>query len=394
MKFKIPVTLQTKSLSFVFALALISFLAIGGCSENNGGNGVDTPGTGASCTGVSSPCSSAFQNQEGTISECTSLISSQCAVDLKAVLGQLAPFSQKQLTNDTVMWIEAWGGAGGSSDAGTNGGREGYAVTTTTINDVMSNNNGSSVLYYFLGSAGTGGGKHCGSNGGGGTIVTTEDLSLNPSSNPTQTVPPVLLNAGGGGGGSGANQKGLCTANTNIFGGQGGVAIATTSEDGQGAGEATFNGDDPVSKGGNPNGMGDGGASGCLACNSNNNESSGDNGFGGLGGRGGSGAGCGGPQQNNYINLPAGISFSFTDGMGGNGSFVQLTCVAGGGGGGGGYGGGGGGSQGNEPNSGVAGAGGGSFAIKSTKSSVLAPTTFQANPCGSNNGCVRITFAP
>lgn len=395
MNLKMLVTSQTKSLSFIFTLVLISFLTIGGCSENNGGGGgVDAPPPAPQtmCTPSSMPCTSTIQNGERTIIECTSLISSACAVDLEEVMAQADPRSEL-LTGDTVMWIEAWGGSGGTSFKGPSGGAGGYAVTTTTVNDMKSKNSGSSVIYYFMGSAGIGGNNHCGSGGGVSTIITTEDLTLNPTSNPTQAAPPILLVAGGGAGGAGVDQTGLCGAVSGITSGRGGIAIAALGGDGQGAGGAS---NDPrtqdfFAKGGNEDGMGGGGVSGCIICNNQNNETAGTSGFGGLGGVGGSGPGCSGPGANNFFNSP--VQLSMTSGLGGHGSSNQSTCHDGGGAGGGGYGGGGGGSQGDTNGASVSGGGGGSFAIQSTKSSMLAPTTYQTNPCGIE-GCVRITFAP
>ena len=389
MNIKLSAIPQTKSLSFISTLVLISFLTIGGCSENNGA-GVDTPAPQTSCTTVTNPCTSVTESQGNSTIQCTMLDTSVCAVDLEDVIAQANPDGSK-LTGDTTMWIEAWGGTGGASDKGERGGAGGYAITTTTVNDIKAKNSGSSTIYYFLGTGGFEAAERCGGGGGVSTIVTTEDLALNPSSNPTQSAPPILLVAGGGGGGAARNHVGLCTTSTQIVPGGGGSAFATTRADGLGGGQSSEDqGKTPQATGGNQNDLGKGGEAFGLGPG-NPKPTNGADGFGGLGGIGGTGPGCTGPGANDFSNTP--VPLSMTTGLGGSGGGAKGSCAAGGGGAGGGYGGGGGGSHGNEGSIPVSGAGGGSFAIQSTKSSRLAPTTRQPNPCGAQ-GCVRITFAP
>ena len=378
-----------KSLSFIFILFFLAFLTIGGCSENNGG-GIDgvgdpPPAPQAGCSTIPNPCTSTNENEEGTIVQCTTLNSSACAVDLEDVLKQVDP-NGTELTGDSAMWIELWGSRGGHSDKGVFGGASGYAITTTTVNDIKAINNGSSEIYYFLGSQGIDAAERCGGGGGVGSIVTTEDLALNPTSEPTQTTPPVLLAAGSGGGGAASNRVGACLTSADGNSGSGGIAIATTGADGQGAGTDSTNNITPLAGGGNKDGMGKGGNDDPGS----GGGTSGSDGFGGLGGVGGTGpGGCLGPGANNFINTP--VQLSFKSGRGGNGGGKRGSCAAGGGAGGGGYGGGGGGKNGDELTIISSGGGGGSFAIQSTKSSTLAPTTFQPNPCG-GIGCARITF--
>lgn len=402
MHFTIPNLSFLMILRSTFILVLISFLSIGGCNENNGGgsgngDGVDAPAPAPQtmCATASPPCG-VTQTANNTI-ECGPLPGSNCAVDLEEVISHVNASVGSALTNDTVLWIEAWGGAGGQAAMGGTGGAEGgYAITTTSVNGIKAKNGGSSTIYYFYGTPGLDPDERCGAGGGVATIVTTEDLAMNPASNPTQSAPPILLVAGGGGGGAAGNQVGSCLTKSGIFPGNGGEAFATMQADGQGAGVVSTDGSDgiigdPFAIGGNTNGMGKGGMS---FGGSSQNPTSGADGFGGLGGIGGKGPGCVATGANNFSNTP--VQLGMTAGSGGNGGGATGSCAAGGGGGGGGYGGGGGGGAGNEFAGIIAGAGGGSFAIQSTQFSRRVPTTKQSTPCVNSvgNGCVRITFAP
>lgn len=380
-KLSLSITLRS-----IITLVLISFISIGGCNDNNNGDseGGGLGATETSCTAISSPCDITSINDNNKRFECTSLSNGACAVDLEDVVAQVDPDSTK-VNNNTIMWIEAWGGKGGSSDKGADGGNSGYAVTTTTIDGIKNKNSGSSTIYYFLGTPGVDGPERCAGGGGVATIVTTEDLVLNPDSNPTQEAPPILLVAGGSGSGAAANKVGFCLTSTSFNGGDGGIAIASTSEAGQGAGGSSSNkAGESFGTGGNQDGKGSAGTG------SASSSEDGTSGYGGRGGVGGSGSDCGGRAANNFSNTP--VELTMTTGKGGNGGSADGSCAAGGGAGGGGYGGGGGGNHGNESIAEVGGAGGGSFAIKSTHSSDKSPTTRQTNPCGADNGCVRITF--
>lgn len=378
------------TLRSVFTIVLISFLTISGCNDNNSSNNDGLGATETSCSTLSSPCNTISQNEDSTKFVCSTLSSEACAVDLEDVVSQVDP-DGTSVDNKTTMWIEAWGGHGGSSDKGADGGAAGYALTTTTIQDIKSINSGSSTIYYFLGTPGLDSPERCGGGGGGvSTIVTTEDLVLNPNSDPTQSAPPILLVAGGGGGGAAANKVGLYLTGTTFNGGQGGTAIASLEGDGQGAGEASTGAGGSFGGGGNENGMGKGGSCNCKGPDSDKNPTNGTDGFGGHGGVGGSGPDCGGRGADNFSNTP--VKLSFSSGQGGKGGSASGSCAAGGGAGGGGYGAGGGGSHGNESEEVIGGGGGGSFAIQSSQFSSKTPTDRQSNPCDPTTGCVRITF--
>ena len=61
---------------------------------------------------------------------------SRSAIDLEAVLRQIkARWGPGSVTDNSVVWIEAWGGDGGrgASAHGGDGGAGGYAQTTTTV---------------------------------------------------------------------------------------------------------------------------------------------------------------------------------------------------------------------------------------------------------------------
>jgi hypothetical protein len=386
------------SFVFIFSILLTSLLVIGGCNNNNNNGDGDlggTPPTTSGCMPADTPCVAFNTLQNGGVIQCVLSQTDTCAVDLSTVASQTATQTSQQIDESTVMWIEAWGGYGGNRDKGTAGGVGGYAVTTSTVSDIASKNNMSTVIYYFVGSNGPDGGNHCGAGGGAATIITFEDLTLNPSSDPTQQSPPILLVAGGAGGGVGGNLSFGCDNTGNVSNGaDGGVAIATESADGKGAGQ-TISGD----TGSDLAGSGDGGSGGsdpkggsfvCVECGSGN-QTDGMDGFGGLGGSGGNGQDCTGPGKIGFINTGTTV-LSFQSGGGGDGSSNTSACDAGGGGGGGGAGGGGGGGHGNDDGNAVSGGGGGSFSIMSTQSSFLSPTTMQDTPCTGVAGCVSISF--
>lgn len=382
-----------RSKQFIYlliTLILLSILTIGGCNDNSSNNNGDIDAPQTNCvTTATVPCTGISEGPNNTVI-CDSLGTIVCAVDLNAVISQADPDGLLGINGDTVMWMEAWGANGGNTVVGTDGAAGGYAVTTTTVNDLEAKNSGSSFIFFFTGTPGLEPDERCGGGGGVATIVTTEDLALNPTSNPTQSAPPVLLVAGGGGGGASGNKAGLCETSTQHQAGAGGEAYATMQADGQGQGfPSAAPGADPDAIGGNQNGMGKGGNSSGVG--GETDPTKGSDGYGGLGGVGGTGPVCEGFGSNGFSNTL--VELSMTTGLGGNGGSARGSCAAGGGAGGGGYGGGGAGESGDESREVIAGAGGGSFAIQSTKSSRKAPTTKQFNPCGAN-GCVRITFAP
>ena len=147
-------SISINSFVFVLSILLTSFLVIGGCNDNNNNNGGGglggTPPTTTGCSTISSPCHSVTVNQNSTEFVCTYLSNDACAVDLEDVVNQVDP-GGTSVNDHTIMWIEAWGGRGGFTDNGANGGPGGYAVTTTTIQGIKNKNSGSSIIYYFLG---------------------------------------------------------------------------------------------------------------------------------------------------------------------------------------------------------------------------------------------------
>lgn len=363
--------------------------SLGGCGGSDGddpddgdaGLGTDPPEATSSCTNAAQPCAS-VTDADGIVT--CRLQTTSCGVNLDDVVSQVG----NSVTQDTVMWLQAWGGAGGDTDKGTRGGAVGYAQTTTTVSDIKTLFGGSAQLYYFLAHSGVGGGDHCGSSGASATIVTFENLTQNPNNPPSLASPPTLLVAGGGGGGCGGNGEAFCgTPGCPDDGGMGGVAIAGVDINGEGTGGQY------VSRMGGQQGVG--GVSHCVECGSGN-EQPGEWGFGGHGGAGGSGQNCGGPGAPAlFFNTPTSNTLDWPAGAGGKGSSNTSDCDAGGGGGGGGWGGGGGGGHGNSNGHAIPGAGGGSFAVFSTQESSLAPSKSPGNPCDpSYQGCVQIQFAP
>ncbi len=154
----------------VITLVLISFLSISGCNDNNNSSNDDgLGGTETSCSTLSNPCLTTSENENGTIFVCTSLSNDACAVDLEDVVTQVDP-DGTVVDDNTIMWIEAWGGRGGFTDNGANGGPGGYSVTTTTIQSIKNKNSGSSTIYYFLATAGLTAAERCACGGGVATI--------------------------------------------------------------------------------------------------------------------------------------------------------------------------------------------------------------------------------
>jgi hypothetical protein len=373
----------------VLILLVVATAMLAGCGGGSSNSSVGTapevddtspPSTTIGCVNNPQPCSSVTQS--GLIGSCL-LQTGNCGVDLDDVLGQVG----NEVTADSLMWVQAWGARGGGTDKGTGGGAGGYAQTTTTVNDIKSMFDGSGQLYYFLGQSGGGGGDHCGSAGGSATNVTFEDLTQSTTKPPSLASPPTYLVAGGGGGGCGGNGEAFCgTPDCPASGGAGGIATASLGVNGEGTGGGYVSG-----MGGQ---QGEGGANHCNECGGGN-QTSGLAGFGGRGGWGGSGQSCGGPGNPAlFYNSTAGVTLNWNAGAGGNGSSNTSDCDAGGGGGGGGWGGGGGGGHGNTNGSAVPGAGGGSYAIYSTRASSMAPSNVApAVPCNPNYlGCVQIQF--
>jgi hypothetical protein len=366
---------------------------LGGCGGSDGGgdsnntNADSQPDTSTdptlaadACNNIDQPCS--VVNSSDGIVRCR-LDNTVCGVNLDDVVAQVG----NGVSEDTPMWIQAWGGRGGNSYKACDGGRGGYAQTTTTVSDIKAYT-GSAQLFYYVATGGKDGGDHCGSAGGSATIVTLQDLLPLDGEGPSLASPPTLLVAGGGGGGSAGNDADLiCAVNCTGNGGNGGVAIASVTANGTGKGGTASSG---FPMGGH---LGIGGDSYTIVSESNN-ATNGTAAFGGRGGAGGDGQKCDGPGRPTWINTGS-TTLTMSSGEGGKGSSNTKTCDAGGGGGGGGWGGGGGGGHGNDSGPSVAGGGGGSFAIMSAQSSPSAPTRRPGNPCSNtSNGCVQIEFKP
>jgi hypothetical protein len=381
-----------KPLIHLLLIGLITLLALAGCGGGGDGDSGDNdtssapettaepPLAASTCINNAQPCS--LVNSKDGIVSCR-LRTSVCGVDLDNIVSQVG----NGVTENTAMWIQAWGGKGGNSDKACDGGDGGYAQTTTSVSDIKSYT-GSAQLFYYVASGGKNGGNHCGSAGGSATIVTLEDLLPLDDQGPSLASPPTLLVAGGGGGGSAGNGTfPTCGVKCLGNGGRGGIAIASTSSNGTGSGDSV---DSSHPMGGH---LGVGGYSSCDVCSSGN-ETGGRAAFGGRGGAGGSGQSCSGPGSPTWTNTGS-TTLKMTSGEGGKGSSNTKLCDAGGGGGGGGWGGGGGGGHGNDAGHSIAGGGGGSFAIISTRSSTSAPKSRPGNPCSNtSNGCVQIEFKP
>ncbi len=80
-------------------------------------------------------CASTPSFDQDTLSY-TCTLTSGSAVDLSAIIEQI---NDAQVTADTVVWIEAWGGGGGPGNTsnGGSGAAGGYAQVTTTVDDMM-----------------------------------------------------------------------------------------------------------------------------------------------------------------------------------------------------------------------------------------------------------------
>lgn len=286
---------------------------------------------------------------------------------------------------NTTLWIQAIGAAGGN---GTNnsfgggsgaGGKGGFAQTVTTGTE-YANIFGNAIFYYYLGQAGS----HDSSGGAGGasTIVTSVE--------PDGALPhsEIVLIAGGGGGGG----EGSAFYSGSVQGGGGGNGgFAYSSQVGKsatGVGADAFYDGLPALDGSwftNTNGLG-GGRTGCtegVACG-------GDGYNGGYQGFGGASGGSGSEGSKGWIN--GGPDLAVNAGKGGEGG-NPATC--GGGGGGGGYGGGGSGTvygtlaTGGDHYRCYGGGGGGSYAMPSTTTDSNAPTSYAGN---SGNGEVLFIF--
>ena len=294
------------------------------------------------------------------------------------IITQANPLNSS-IDENTTLWIQAIGAAGGNgTDAvfggGSGaGGKGGFAQTVTTSTE-LANKFGTGIYYYYLGQAGSH--DDSGGSGGGSTIVTSYEPD---GSLPHSEI--VLIAGGGGGGGEGsALYSGSLTGGG---GGNGGFAYSNqVGTSATGVGGNAF--DDSMD---HWSGLG-GGGTGCtegVACGGGG-YNTGYQGFGGASG------GSGSEGSKGWIN--GGPSLAPNAGKGAEGG-NPATC--GGGGGGGGYGGGGGGTaDGTLPTYGdkyrcYGGGGGGSYAMASTKTDGDAPTSHAGN---TGDGEVLMIFNP
>lgn len=337
------------SFTFLFVIVIIASLHIGGCNDNNNGDGEfgATPPATSECMNIASPCGSVQANGDTSVT-CT-LSSDTCGVDLMDVIDQLN--DDFVIHEDSVMWIQAWsafganGGGPGSPVPGL-GGTTGAAQFTSSVSDI-STNYGTTQVYYFLASAVGNDGDHCGGEGSSASFITTQDISLTPSEMPD--ADKLLIVAGGPGGGGGSNGTFGCLPPDGGNGGNGGVVV---------------------------NQMSDTNPQICSVSGS----------FGLLGGKGGSGQSCTASTQPNWLNATTVLWTMPTADAGMSGT---NTCDAGGGGGGGGVFSGGGGNHGNDDTSSGGGGGGGSCTVPSTQTG--GPTSIGI-VSGQLEGVIKITF--
>jgi hypothetical protein len=326
--------------------------------------------------GSGCPSTPAFDQDTSTYT-CTP--TSGSAVDLAAIVMQIA---DPDVTNATVVWIEAWGADGGPGNTsnGGGGGAGGYAQITTTVDDLLSFF-GASEIYYYLGVNGAGPSANAGGDGGTGTIVTVDDLTREGASFGTT----VIVAGGGGGGGGGRGSSTACPGFPDVLGGGGGAggeAVAALDTDAFGAGAR---GGSRRNSGDNYSGRGGGGdadGSGGGVDNSGNPEP-GDTGIAVIGGVGGERSAT--EASTGFFNQ-SGVEISLSGGKGG-----EPGEHAGGGGGGGGYGGGGGGSEGVSGTNCVSGGGGGGGSLATASTQSCARSRPANGPNGAR-GAVQIVF--
>lgn len=277
------------------------------------------------------------------------------------------------VSKTTPMVITAYGGTGAAWVAKAEPGGE--AETTTTVKAYEATYQ-TSDLYYFLGQNGSARvGSHVeGSTGGASTLVASgnlgETLACIGTSTTTCNGANVLLVAAGAGGG-GADSFYDCN---NGHGGSGGTAIAITSANVEGTGDAGAGAGCTGGAGGGAGGGGGSGGSGgsggpCAT------HKAGGGGQGGIGGKGGDVHEGSGPAGDVVWTTPGALDPIGTSGQGGEGEWRGTGKYrGGGGGGGGGYGGGGGGGGGGTDCEGAGGGGGGSFALQATTTAPMTPT--------------------
>ncbi len=319
-----------------------------------------------------------------SLTTCTvKVVADQFTLDLTDDLLTVAQEINSAIDEDTVLWIQAYGGRGGNatgSDSG-DGGDGGFARTVTSISDFKSINN-QSTISYWIGPEG----KETDFNSADasatyGGIATLVLLDAQPSS-----IDDVILIAGGGGAGSLGDPVTL----TDGPGGKaGGVAVATGSSDVVGKGGWSGNppGDDNGIFGGSNSGAGVGGGRNVSDCGNCT----------GIGWSGIGGKSCDTDDKTTWMNSDQHDPGVGDDGMGGFPTADTVTGIVFGGCAGGGYGGGQGGvfqntlvvdgeivANGYQYGSG----GGGSYAIGATRYDALAAL----EESSSGNGSVEFVF--
>lgn len=323
-------------------------------------------------TGPGCPSTPVFDQDTSTYA-CT--LKSGSAIDLAAIVTQIG---SGDVTDDTVVWIEAWGANGGPGNTsnGGGGGSGGYAQMTTTVNDMLLFF-GISEFHYYLGVNGAGPSPNAGGDGGTATLVTLNDLT-----GELPNLDDILLVAGGGGGGGAGRGTAACgnidKASVDVLGGAGGagaqaISFSNTLAFGVGKKGGARRNENYSGSGGGGNLDGPGGAV------NGGNAVVGGNGFAALGGAGG---GRNDPTTG-FFNQ-SGVEISLSGGRGG-----QPGDEAGGGGGG--YGGGGGGREGDGDSNCVSGGGGGGGSLAQASTQTCVRSRPSSNPGGSR-GAVQIVF--
>ena len=290
---------------------------------------------------------------------------------LNQVNSALAGTTTYQITDQTPIVVEGWGGAGddGASEfctadnnaKGGGGGAAGYARTVLTVGDLETQLGSDGDLYVEVGESSTET-----QGGGSSTVVVGQAVTAISSANVTAPANQAVFVIAGGGGGGG---KGTCvngiTAEGGYHGGKGAGASANTSAAASAAGgdaESSHEG-----KGGNPSGSGAGGSG----------DKDGKDGTSGIGGFG--------SDAQTLWNGSSVTAANWTNGTGGEGGQGK------GGGGGGGFGGGGGGGGTQDHKGG--GGGGGSWARQSTiADSQIDDSNIFVGPDGETAPTAALTF--
>jgi hypothetical protein len=351
-------------------LALAGFIALVAASSARAQSG-DVVVGGATCDTDSSPIVCALDT-------------STTSVDISALVSALAG---ENVTTQTPIWVQAWGGNGGRGAGDTvhaSGGAGGFTQTILTAADLSSSYQ-TTTLYYYLGDEGatTDSSSDEVAAGGGGatTVFSTANLATT-----APTTSNVIALASGGGGGAGEQEAPNSLGDA---GGLGGTAVASTAGPASGPGSAGTNSSGTPSSHSGSGGTCPGG--GAKGKGPDGNGQYGGSGFGGVGGAGGRNG-----NHSSAAYWSNGDPTQLTNGGGGgwghNGEEFP-NSIAGGGGGGAGYGGGGGGAVGVGSFDPGAGGGGCGWAAQALASDSLAPSGFQPNPSSDpDGGAAQLVF--